>query len=221
MAIKDFPSTVKINAADWSIESRTQQFTSELNGVVQTVALPGDRWAGVLTFSNKTGAEARALIAFLVSLRGRSGRFRIRPPRVDRTGSATSGGTVTAINADGTVTVSGVVSPVPTCDSTLFTADYDGVTVDAATVAPVAFAAGDYIEINGELKMVTEDVDAVSGVAVIPVAPTPRSAATGTDVTISNPTAVMALADDDQARWSTSPLPIYAMSVAVVEATDI
>lgn len=64
--------------------------------------------------------------------------------------------------------------------------------------------AGDYVGVNNELKIITADVTSDgTGKADLPIAPILRSTITDNSaITTSNPTAIMRLKDDNQARAS-------------------
>lgn len=224
MPVLDFPTSVKINAMDFGIVTKTQNFTSELNGTTQTVALPGSRWTATLNFTNKTGAEARTLMAFLSKLRGRAGRFRLRlPTKVSqRSGDANSGCTVQAVNTDGSLLVGGITETPATADSTILTTDATYPINNTAVIKPGVIRAGDYITVNDELKIVTDDTAyGTEGTVNVYIQPPQRSAPVGTPVVLDDVTCIMQLTDDGQSKWGIQPLPIYAMTVSAIEAADI
>lgn len=196
MSILTFPS-ITPNACEFGLESNTQQTRSELNGAVQTLALPGDRWTATLTFTNKKDPDARVLRAFIASLRGQSGRFYLTPPAYTRAGVGT-----------GTPLVKGAAQT----GSSIIT---DGWIAGETAVV----AAGDYIQIGTELKMVTADANSDgSGNSTISFVPPLRvSPADNSAVVITSPKVIMCLADGNQARWQAQPTPIYAMAIACEE----
>lgn len=202
MAVLNIPDSACPSAATWSVEYNTQTFVSDLNGAIQTAELPGARWAASLTFSNARGAKARALTAFLASLHGRAGRFYLTPNDWEPNGNPI-GSPVVATDAQDGVTV---------VDSTGWEPSTGGLLV-----------AGDYFELNGELKIVTgEVVSDSSGDAEVSFAPPLRkNVTTGMSFRLEEPRAVMMLADDDQASWAMSVPVIYAISIDVIEALDI
>lgn len=203
MTIATFPAIIP-NACDWGLQSNTQNARSELNGAVQTLALPGDIWTGTLTFTNKTGSEARTLRTFLASLRGQAGRFYLTPPAYTRAGT----GTGTPLVKGASQTGSSVVT--------------DGWLLPGAGQPwpQNSVRAGDYIQIGDELKMVTVDAEINSSLESIIyfVPPIRVSPADNSAVTILNPKGIFMLSDAKQARWQAQPTPIYALSIAVEEA---
>lgn len=197
MPYPNLPS-ITPNSLDWGLKSNTQNSRSELNGSVQTHALPGDIWTGVFTYSNKFEPDASILRAFLVSLRGQAGRFYASPPGYSKRGSVT-----------GTPLVKGASQ----VGSSLAV---DGLPVSQTGV----FKIGDYLEFGGELKMVTVDANSDSGgnATVYFTPPIRVSPADNSAVVYDTPKVLMMLADGDQARWQAEPTPIYALSIAVEEA---
>ena len=201
MATLNFPDIVP-DSAEWTITYNTQVFESDLNGAIQTAELPGARWSASLTFSNRQGRDARELRAFLAQLKGRAGRFWLTPSDWEPLGTA-----------DGIPQVSVAASAGATSVSTT------GWTAEQ----PEALLAGDHIEINGELKIVTATVAAdINGDATIQFAPPARTDFTvGMEVETSEPRALMALADDDQAAWNIGAPIIYAITINCREPLDV
>ncbi|MGP4843305.1 hypothetical protein ACTXGQ_04165 [Marinobacter sp. 1Y8] len=198
--IKDFPD-IKPNAEQWGIRYNTQSFKSALNGAEQTKDLPGARWTASLTFSNRFGKEARALQAFFVGLRGRSGRFWITP---------------SGWKPNGTVDGTGELSADAAAESSTL------VTTGWEAHQPELFCAGDWLEINGELKQVVVTTSSDSGgSATIEVAPPMRVAVPdGTQVKSAYPRCQMKLVEDS-IDWQVSVPVIYALTVNIEEALDV
>lgn len=183
MSTLTFPTDIPIRRVEWSLRSRTQSFTSPLSGATQTVELPGAVWSATVVFENLTIAQARKLQAFLVRLRGQSGRFRLADP--------------TLAAPQGTALGTPVVSGAGQTGGTLYVS---GMTANQTK----AFAAGDYIGIGDELKMVVVDAASDgSGLATLTIEPPIRvSPANGSTVDTTAPTCIMRLVDDEQARWA-------------------
>jgi hypothetical protein len=198
--ILTFPA-VTASSVDWGLQSNTQSMRSELNGVGQDAALPGDIWTGTDTFTNKFDPEARILRAFLASLRGRSGRFWKSPPGYRRAGTATGSPLVKGAGQSGLSLIT------------------DGWTPNQA----LALTAGDYFQVGNELKMLTAAAAAnSSGQATLSFTP-PLRAIPGDNaaIIVNSPACVMKLVDDKQARWQAEPTPIHHLSVAYEEALDL
>jgi hypothetical protein len=191
-----FPAIIP-NTAEFGLDSNTQQMSSALNGSVQTLALPGDRWTANLTFNNLFDPKARIMRAFLASLRGQAGRFYLTPPAYRRAGTGT-----------GTPLVKGASQT----GSSLITDGW-------GTSHAGAVCAGDYFQVGSELKMVTADANSNSSgdVTILFVPPIRVSPADNAAIIITAPVCTMALADPKQARWSAQPTPIYNMTLACIE----
>lgn len=168
---------------DWSLVSNTQTFNSPLSRAVQTVEMPGARWKASFMMENLTEADSALVQAFLVKLGGRAGRFYLhnfaRPaPR-------------------GTLTGTPLVKGGSQTGTSLL---IDGCTVGATLLT------GDYIAVNGELKMVVADVTATgAGEMTLTIGPPLRSApADNAAITLLKPTATFMLANDESG-WNTAP----------------
>lgn len=197
MPISTFPN-ISPDALDFGLIANTQSLRSELDGTVQTLGLPGDIWSATLTYTNRQGADARILRAFLASLRGQAGRFYLSPPDYVRAG--VGGGTP-------------LVKGAAQVGSAIVT---DGWPVSTAGV----LLAGDYFQIGAELKMVTADAssDASGNCTISFVPPIRNSPADNSAVVIDSPKCTMMLSDGKQARWQVQAPVIYALSLACEEA---
>ncbi len=196
--IYTFPSTIIPARTDWQLQSNTQSFTSPLTKTAQTKELPGARWVASMSFSDRNQDNSRDLMAFLVKLRGQAGRFYLYDhglptPRGAATGSPLvkgSGQTGTTLAIDGW---SGSVTNI--------------------------LKAGDYLEVNGELKIVTEDINSVAGEATVTFEPPLRAAPSDNAVvTITKAPAIMRLQDDDQAKWGTRGPSLSSFSITAIES---
>lgn len=197
MTTLSFPSLSRAvpRSMDWSLRANTQSFQSPLSKSVQTVELPGASWAASFMLENLDEADAALLQAFFAKLRGRAGRFYLhnlaRPqPR----------GTLT-----GTPLVKGAAQ-------TGATLAIDGCTVGATLLA------GDFIGINGELKMVVADAAADgAGEMSLTIEPPLRSSpADNAALTLVQPTATFMLAADES-KWSTAPGKFSTFAIDAVE----
>ena len=169
---------------DWSLLSNTQSFTSPLSKAVQTVEMPGARWAFSFGLNTLAVEDAAVLRAFLVRLRGQSGRFYMwdmsRPaPRGVATGTP-------------------LVKGGSQAGTSLLT---DGWTPSTAGI----LKAGDYLGVNGELKLLVADANSnAGGEATLVFEPPLRAApADNAPITTTKPTAIFKL-DEDTARWLTT-----------------
>ena len=198
MSILDFPTLARATPAaiDWSLVPNTQAFSSPLSGSVQTIERPGARWKASFVMDNLTEADAALLQAFMAQLRGRAGRFRLfnfaRPaPR------GTLGG-APLVNGAGQIGNALAI---------------DGCAVGATLIA------GDYIGCNSELKMVVANAVANgAGQMALTIEPPWRtSPADNAAVTLTKPTAVMMLSNDEN-KWTTRAPFWTNMPIDCVEA---
>lgn len=199
MAILNFPS-VAVESADWGVDYRNRVYESEITGSIQTAELPGSKWNGSLVVPRLANREVKLLKAFLLKMRGRSGRFYFKPPDLDQSG---------------TMAGTGVVSGAGQTGDSLLTSGW------GANQSEL-FLAGDYIEVNTELKMITETISSdASGVATLVFEPKlRRSPADAATITTADPKAIMRFTDSEQARWAlTAPL-LVGFSLDIVEALD-
>ena len=201
MATKDFPIGMIPDSEEWTVEYNTQTLQSDLNGAMQTASLPGARWSVSMTFINREGKAARALQGFLSGLEGRAGRFYVTPSDWQPLGSPAGTGAVATNTAAG-------ATSVPT----------DGWSASITDL----FCAGDYFELNGELKKLTAGADSdASGQATLQFAPPLRKDVTdGMQIRYTQPRAVMMLSSDS-ARWQAQSPIIYSLTIEGREALDI
>ncbi len=191
----DFPS---VEASDYVFTLRpvTQNFSSPVTRSTQTGSLPGDLWTGSVTYSNKVNSEARSLKTFLMSLGGANGRFNFSPPDLDQQGE-----TILPVIVNG--------------------AGQLGTTLDISGEADtLIFGIGDYMEVNGELKAVLEDVTTDGGgLATVtfqpPLRQIPPDAAV---VEYEDPRVIMKLTNDEQVSFEVSSPVIYNATFALSEA---
>lgn len=180
-----------------SLVANTQVFISPLSGAIQTTELPGARWRMTFTLDNLTEDDSAKLQAFLVRLRGLAGRFTLHNfARPSPRGVAT-----------GTPLVKGAGQ----VGGQLIT---DGWTPNVAGI----LKAGDFIGVNGELKMVVVDANSNgSGTATLLVEPPLRSSPSDNAVvTTRKPTTVFRLTENVMA-WSTAAPVFTDVSFAIEE----
>jgi len=140
MAVKNFPNVSPDANPSFTLESNISSFESSLNKSVQHMELPGARWRGSVAFSNRTRQEANKIKAFMTSLGGQVGRFYLTPFDAYQSGTMSGTGVVDGAVASGSSLL----------NTKGWNADQDKL-----------FEAGDYIEVNGQLCMVPEDVPSV------------------------------------------------------------
>lgn len=136
------------------------------------------------------------LEAFLASMNGMAGRVRLWPHA--REGSAAYS---------------------PTVDGTMF--DFRTLRAKGFPPNTLVLRAGDYLEVGGELKMVTGDVASDGGglASWIPVAPPFRAApADNAPIILYRPSAVMMLSADE---FQVSVTPGNVSDVVVISAVEV
>lgn len=197
MAIKNFPDISPDAGATFGIQSNNTEFRSALNNNVQHQAMPGDRWSGTMGFSNRAPEQAQKIKAFLTSLGGSRGRFYLTPPDAYQNGTLSGTPTV-----DGAVAINSEILP---------TAGWD---ISQSEL----IKAGDYVEVNGELKMITEDaVSDSSGDSILFISPPLREAlAGGESITVDNPKGVFYL-DSNSQSWDLNPFGVNTFAISYTE----
>lgn len=171
------------NIVQWSLVANTQTLMSPFDGTTQTIANPGARWRGSLTFRNLPMGDWRALSAFVASLGGRAGRFTYGPPRPQRRAAATISGTVRVNGAGQTGTT---------------------LAIDGLPNSVVVFEIGDWISFPNsasrpQLHQITAQATSNgSGQVTLSIAPPLRgSPADDAVITHNNPVGVFMLESDD------------------------
>ena len=192
-----FPAVSGV-AETWRLIANTQMFVSDLNGAEQVAALPGDKWACTLTFTNVTRVNAGLLRGFLAALRGRLNTAYVTPSDLP----------------NGTLVGTPLVAGAGQTGSSLAT--------DAWGNSQKVLAAGDYFEVNGELKIMTADATTNgSGQVTLNFAPPLRSApADNAAITVTNPRCIMRLVDDGQAEWQFGLNHVYSATLNFIEAVE-
>lgn len=152
--------------------------TSPLSGQIQTVEMPGTRWAHSLRLEGLSTAERQMMAAFFAQLRGRANRYTLHDVI-----NPTPRGTMR-----GSLTVSGSISQgAVSCSVT-----------GGGGQASTTLLKGDKLSIGGELKLVTADATANgSGVIALTVEPPFRSAVSGGAAVVwDRPTALFVRTED-------------------------
>lgn len=167
----------------------------------QVIQHQGEYWSATVQLPPMLKDNASQWLAFLLQLRGRRGTFKLGDQ--DRK-------TIQGV-ATGTIRVNGA-------SQTGNQIALDGFAVSTNNV----FKAGDYIQINSYLYMVTEDVNSNgSGEADVKIEPSLRSGletiADDDTVLYTNTTTIMRL-DSNEVAWDTDQVSKYGISFACSEA---
>jgi hypothetical protein len=205
VSILTFPTIRGPQQATLQLVATTRQHVSPFDGSVQSLALPGARWSGSMTWGPIPHTDWRPLQAFLHRLRGRAGRFTYRHPHTWRQATATPG----------TPRVAGAGQ---------LGADID---TDGWTALSTVCKAGDYIAFNdasGRARMhqVTSDVvSGAGGAATLPLAPPLRTAPPDNAlIDVLTPSPVWQLAQDDGGAitWAAQNVMRAGLTLEIVEA---
>lgn len=202
--------------------SMTSPFTREL----QTLEYPGAQWQASLSWPVMDEADWRKLTAFLIRLRGASGRFNYGPEHAtapqgeDEPAELYFDDDTTFDDETGfyEAPVSPFIDGAQTSTTTsLGTAGWE--------VSATVLQAGDFIgwaDANGDrvLHMVVDDVTSDStGAASITIEPPARAIpATGTDLDLYWPCCTMRLVDDQQGQAGFRSGVLADVSLEFVEA---
>lgn len=167
----------------------------------QVIQHQGEYWTATVQLPPMLKDNASQWLSFLLKLRGRRGTFKLG----DQDRKTIQG------NTTGTVLVNGA-------SQTGNQIDVDGL---GASVTD-AFKAGDYIQINSYLYMITDDVNSnASGEATLNIEPSLRSGletiADNDTVIYTNTTTLMRL-DSNEVAWDTDQVSKYGISFACSEA---
>ena len=203
MSILSLPVLSRRNAttASLSLLSNTQTFESPLNKTVQTYELPGAKWQFSATWENLLDADYFKLKAFILKCRGMAGRFYAGDlTHKNPLGRVNRGGTVSGAGQYGRVLNARWTPAALTIDNSFLTADMDSLTCDAEHEEfSDWFLPGDYINVNGELKMVVDQSNIpASGAVTLLFEPALRGVPVdGSSVVVSYPQAVFRLDSDN------------------------
>lgn len=187
------PTTPGFAAANFSLVTNTQLFSSPLTKVAQTLELPGALWTVTYTLPLMRADNAAEWQAFLAELMGASGTFwGFDPSRTSPTGIYSSGSDTPLVSA---------------ADQTGKSLTTDGWRNNGTGL----LLPGDYFEViadsQKELHIITSQVDSDgSGLATLNFVPPLRSSPLNNAViTLTDPLVEMRLVDDNQATWSNVP----------------
>ena len=195
------PTVTGIKTQNFGLTRTISISQSPFTNQEQVYQHQGEQWKATFTLPPMKKDSASIWLAFLMSLRGRRGTFKMGDQ--DR---KTIQGTATE-----TILVNGAAQ-------TGNAINLDGFTASRANV----FLAGDYIQINSYLYMVSANVTADgSGEATVYVEPSLRTGIEAindnTTVLYSNTTTVMRL-DTNFTNWDSNHVSVYGISFACREA---
>lgn len=193
------PTTLAPARLEWGLRTNTWKFESPLTANVQTVELPGARWVATFAYQDMSNLVSPEYEAFIAKLRGMANRF-------------------TAYNffrsvplgtLRGTLTVNGAFARgVSTVSIT------GGAGQASKTLLP-----GDFISINGELKIVRDLMTTNgSGIGSVTFDPGMRNAVVGGESVVwDRPTATFMLTDN-VTQWQYETTALRNLQFTAVEA---
>ena len=195
------PTVTGITTQNWGLERVVAVTESPFTNQEQVYEHEGAQWRATFTLPPMKKESAAVWLAFLMSLRGRRGTFKIG----DQDRKTIQGTATGTVRVNGASQVGNQVA-------------LDGFTASRANV----FKAGDYIQINSYVYMVTEDVSADgSGEANVKIEPALRQGIetinNDTTVVYLNTTTIMRL-DSNEFSWDTDHVSKYGISFACSEA---
>ena len=194
------PTVTGIKTQNWGMERVVAVTESPFTNQEQVFEHEGAQWKATFTLPPMKKDKAAVWLGFLMSLRGRRGTFKIGDQ--DRK-------TIQGV-ATGTILVNGA-------NQTGNAINLDGFANSTNNV----FKAGDYIQINSYLYMISANVNSnSSGEATVYVEPSLRSGIEvindNTTVIYTNTTTVMRL-DSNELNWDTNKVSVYGISFACSE----
>lgn len=198
MTIFNIPSTPNFVRSSFQLQSNTQTFASPINRSIQTSEMVGARWIGSYTLPFMKRPSAGLWQSFLIQCRGAGGRFFGFDPDGRPNIGAGSGSPL--INGGGQT------------GNSLTTDGWD-------PAVEGALMPGDYFSVNGELKMITQQIDVdENGFATLVFEPSLRySPPDNAVINITDPTCIMRLQDDNQALWEVNHNGLYSLSFTGIE----
>lgn len=174
----------------WGVRDNSRAFVSELSGAMQTMSLPGTRWAVIMELNNHAPDDRARVEGFLARARQQS---RIEMHRLDRPRPI---GTI-ALN---TVTLSAAVEQFASSITLV------------GCGANATMRAGSMLGLGGQLLMVAQDAAAnASGVMVVQLTHMLRAAHfAGAPVVLDRPTArwILKTGEIDFPRYKTIATPL-------------
>ena len=195
------PTATGVTTQNWAISRTVSVTRSPFTRQEQVYEHDGQQWKGNFTLPPMLKVNAAVWLSFLLQLRGRRGTFKIG----DQDRKTIQGVATGTIRVNGASQVGNEVA-------------LDGFAVSTNNV----FKAGDYIQINSYLYMVTADCNSNgSGETEAKIEPALRQGietiADDTIVIYTNTTTLMRL-DSNDTNWDTDRVSKYGISFACSEA---
>lgn len=197
MTTLTIPKQTDFRSSTFGLEENTETFVSPISNTIQTLARTGARWYLTINYAPLKRADAQVIIAFLTKLRGRVNSLNGFDPNATSPLGDVSGSTLLVNGASQTG---------------------NSLICDGAEASTLVLKAGDYFEVNNELKMVTDDATSdASGDVTINFSPSLRSSPSdNASITTTNPNCEMKLVDDN-VTWSQGIGDVYNISFSAIE----
>ena len=197
MTTLTIPKQTDFRSSTFGLEENTETFISPISNTIQTLARTGARWYLTINYAPMKRADAQVVIAFLTKLRGRVNSLNGFDPNATSPLGDVSGSTLLVNGASQTG---------------------NSLICDGAEASTLVLKAGDYFEVNNELKMVTDDATSdASGDVTINFSPSLRSSPSdNASITTTNPNCEMKLVDDN-VTWSQGIGDVYNISFSAIE----
>lgn len=181
----------------WSLQSNTLVHQSPLSGSTRTISTPGTRWKVTATwnslrprwhiydgdmppeFNNDGTPDVRRVESFLAALNGRAGRFYMQPPLANDRRFLWPNSEVQNATVNG--------------------AGQTGTNLNIVAIANRLFSPGQFFEVNGELKQLTQwAATDNNGYGQFVFGPPLRSSPpNGANINLTTPKATFMLMDDN------------------------
>jgi hypothetical protein len=176
VAIIDLPSGAQFDRIDWRPVTNVQANESQWNNSIRTLDLDNGYFAASVEIQVQTENEDRAWRVFWAKLRGAANNFRLPATQCQQT----------TITGTGIQVASGAAAGV----TSLSTKNW----ANASTL----LKAGQWIELNGQLLMLTADVPGTGTNRTIHFDPPTRvSATTGDAIEVENPCGTVFIPQSD------------------------
>ncbi len=184
MTTRTFPS-IRVRESSWEMVANSRSFTSPFTGAIQVAQRGGNRWRVTLTMNALNKGERATMQAFVSRVLAEADNFTLPPSAYTQRGAG--GGTPLVAGAS----------------QTGYSLNIDG----APASVTGWLKAGDFFEVDNQLKMVTEDVDTSgTGTATINFAPELRRSPSDNDpLDIDTPEGVFRFASNVSGWTSYSP----------------
>lgn len=176
-----FPPNITPDTQEFGIRYNTQVSSTSLSGIVQTVELPGARWFGSMSFRDLTTADSATLKAWLLELRGSSGRFYFGDLELTSSQGTISGSPIVTGGTARQIVISGHSGSLAVGDRISI---YNDAQTEREYKMIIEVVNSTTYKIEPMLRMPIADADDVI------YGPTPK------------PTGVFMLDADDHAKWS-------------------